>query len=272
MGKLIRWSGSKSYLTKEIISYFPKKFDIYYEPFLGSGSVFLDFNPKKAVVNDIDINLIKLWLEFKTNGINLIKEYKILRRRFIKNRNFYYKVRNRFNKLKKTVDFYFLTRTCYNALIRYNSKGEFNSPIHFSRNGMNPNMIYEEYFQTLSLIKRSSFLNLDYKEALKTVTQKDFIFFDPPYAEIKKNSLYLKNFDTENFHSFLKQLNEKKIKWALTYGEKEIPEEIYKHNIKLKEMDSQFRKLKKINYKTIENLYLNYDIKIIKNKSLTDYL
>ncbi|WP_281411827.1 DNA adenine methylase [Candidatus Phytoplasma meliae] len=61
MQNFINWVGSKKKLLPQLLPLIPKKFKTYYEPFLGSGALYLSLKPKKAVLNDNDVNLMRIW-------------------------------------------------------------------------------------------------------------------------------------------------------------------------------------------------------------------
>ena len=58
---IIKWSGSKRSQSSEIIEYFPKEIDTYYEPFVGGGALLFELSPKKAVINDSNKELMNVY-------------------------------------------------------------------------------------------------------------------------------------------------------------------------------------------------------------------
>ena len=60
---VIKWSGSKRSQSAVIKEYLPEKFNRYYEPFIGGGSMIYAINPTDAVCGDICVPLIDLWNE-----------------------------------------------------------------------------------------------------------------------------------------------------------------------------------------------------------------
>jgi len=262
MGNLIKWTGSKSYLAKQIISFFPDFSGTYYEPFLGGGSILLNLRPSNAMGSDIDKNLIHLWNKLKNEPFSLLKEYKCHYFNLKKERKYYYEIRERFNSNKDPSDFFFLLRTCHNGLVRYSRKGDFNSSLHIGRKGMSPELVRRLLLKHLPQIRRTEFIHSNY------LGKNDFIFFDPPYEEIEKGSIYNGSFDHNELFQRLKNLNERGVKWALTYGASPIPKEIYSYKKDLKKSNSSFSRLKGKESIVREQLYLNYPPKYRETKIL----
>lgn len=172
----LKWAGGKRWLVPHIQPYWEQhSFRRLVEPFCGSLSVALGLCPKKALLND--------------NILPLIHFYKTLKKGFfiqsqLKNSKvFYYKTRKRFNELLKqevfsdeTAElFYYLNRTGYNGLCRFNSRGEFNVPF-----GRYKKINYKKDFLSYRQVFKSwSFSSLDF-EKLK-IRKEDFIYADPPY-------------------------------------------------------------------------------------------
>lgn len=271
MGDLIKWTGSKSYLANEIISYFPNNFKTYYEPFLGGGSILLTLKAPNSIANDKDSNLISLWKEIKNNYISLIEEYRKHYKRLKKGKDYYYKIRERFNKNNNPSDFFFLIRTCHNGLIRYSEEGKFNTALHLGRDGMQPEKVRKLILKHLPQIKRTTFLNMDYIDLLKKVDDKDFIFFDPPYKEMKDGTIYNEKFNHFLFYQSLRDLNKREIRWALTYGKTPIPQDLYVYRTALERSNSSFSRLKRKRSIIQESLYLNFSPKYKKTK-ITNFL
>lgn len=261
----IKWSGSKRYLAEEIISYFPLQCNTYFEPFLGSGAILLKYLPNKSSVGDIYDPLIKLWKNIQCNPNWLYDEYVKRYNKFQEDTNFYYEIRSKYNSNFDPEDLFFLTRTCYNGLIRFNKEGNFSTSCHFGRSGMKPERVEKLLLKTSLLLSKVCIMCEDYEEAIKRISTNDFMYLDPPY--FKSKGTYFGNFDESRLFYNLEKLNSKNIKWCLSYDGKTniddnvrlIPSYLYKRHIALKSKPSSFRKLKnKKNTMVQESLYLNY--------------
>jgi DNA adenine methylase len=161
------------------------------EPFLGSGVVLFNVQPQQAIVNDINPHIIRLYQMIYTGDLtpDEVRAYLLSEGKKLSSHgeNYYYSVRERFNKTGNPLDFLFLNRTCYNGLIRFNSKGEFNVP--FCRE---PNRLSEAYvskivnriaqIQQIMRNKEWEFRVGDWKECVKNVEANDFVYLDPPYT------------------------------------------------------------------------------------------
>lgn len=267
LNPVIKWSGSKRKVAVELSKKILSK-DRYFEPFVGGGSMLPFRGVDKGIASDIIPELIVLWNEIKNNPEITASEYKV---RWDKLQNdghgAYYEIRHNFNKTKDPFDFLFLTRTCVNGLIRYNSNGEFNNSIHKNRPGINPERLKEILKEWSYLIKGIEFFNQDYRETLSLTTKKDFVFLDPPYGGTKGR--YTKNdFNVTDFYNELEKLNSKGVSWMLTFdgnaGGREydfqLPKEIYKNKFFVQTGNSPFTKLMKTSIdKVNESVYTNYN-------------
>lgn len=269
----LKWTGSKRYIAEEIISYFPKKIDNYYEPFAGGASVFINLLQSNIKINkyhisDIDSNSIQILDLASSNPNSLCQNYHMLWQYLkyqsgVKKTEFYNQIRKEFNKDKSVAAYFlFLNRTCFNGLIRYNSKGEFNTAYHLNRDGITPKnllKILNNYSDACSekqiYFKVRSFLELEEPGA------DDFLYLDPPYANTEE--MYHDGFDLQKFYEWLATL---KCKYALSFNGKNnkkdntqaVPQHLYKQHIYLKESKSSFNRLQKSDIITSESLYLNY--------------
>lgn len=268
---IIKWTGSKRSQSENIISYFPKLINTYYEPFIGGGSVLRqllesDVKVKNYIVGDTCKPLIELWNYIKDNPLELLEHYTYHWNELKKTRvEYYYKIRTEFNNTYDPLLFFFLTRTSVNGLVRFNSKGEFNSAFNHLREGIHPDRLRKIVLEWSDKIQPVKFNYNDYKETLKNVSEKDFIYFDPPYADT--DTMYFGKFNQQDFFNYLEQLNNKNIKWLLSYdgfAESEnvkrnfVPKELYKEHIYLKSGISGFRKITKVFVDVYESLYINY--------------
>lgn len=269
LNPVIKWSGSKRKVATELSSFILEK-ERYFEPFVGGGSMLPFRGVEKAVASDIIPELIDLWNLIKEEPKKVSKEYKLRWEKLQKEgHEVYYDIRSEFNKTKNPNDFLFLTRTCVNGLIRYNSNGEFNNSMHKNRPGINPVSLEKIIQEWSTFIKGVEFLKQDYRETLNGTTKNDFVFLDPPYGGTKGR--YTKNeFNVEDFYGELEKLNSRGVKWMLTFdgsaGSREynydLPKEIYKNKFFVNTGNSPFTKLMKTSIDQInEAVYTNYKIK-----------
>lgn len=227
----LKWTGSKRAFAKHIIDRInPDAIRHYIEPFAGGANLGLKLMELKGygietyTFTDTNRDLIGLWNVIINEPYALIESYRhqwesINSYDDIETRKaYYYKKREYFNQFRDSNTFFFLLRTCYNGMVRYNSKGDFNSPYHFSRKGMHPDKVASiiDYWTTLLQMMDVVFDVKDYK-GLSDVSfqQGTFIFFDPPYINIKKNSIYDGNIDHKALFAELNKLPNH-VSWALT--------------------------------------------------------
>lgn len=193
---VLKWVGGKRQLLPEITKYIPSKYTTYYEPFLGGGAVLFDIQPSKAVVNDINGELINVYNVIKNNLEDLIAELSNTEK-YNNTSECFYAIReldrepkkyNKLTNIEKAARVLYLNKTCYNGLYRVNSMGEFNSPFG---NYKNPNIINDitlkavsKYFNEANI----NFLNGDFANTVKGIKKGSFVYFDPPYAPISKTS------------------------------------------------------------------------------------
>ena len=239
--------GDKYRILNQILPYFPTQINTYVEPFVGGGSVFLNVNAQKFVLNDIDKNMIKLhnylctcssctdiFFEQITNRIlelglsrsfmedvvpsDLKSEYpKTYYAKY--NKESYAHLRDEYNKNKENVlDLYLLLIYGFNRILRFNSKGDFNLPVgnvDFNKNVVNA---LKTYFKNVCS-KTIHFFNFDYKEFVNLLTYKenDFIYLDPPYLITFSEYNKLWNEDKEReLLELLDELARNKVKWAIS--------------------------------------------------------
>jgi len=262
----IKWTGSKRSQAQEIISYFPKSINTYYEPFLGSGAILGHLKQEKAVCSDVNKPLMLLWQEVQNNPQKMATDYRNKWNALQKNgHTYFYRIRDDFNRQQSPLDFLFLTRTCVNGLIRYNNKGEFNNSLHHTRKGMHPDRLEKIILAWSDIIGGHEFHNQSYEITTKKAKVGDFVYLDPPY--FNTGTRYFGAINFEDFIGFLESLNNKGVRYALSYdgqrGDKsyvvKLPKTLYKRHVMLHSGNSTFNKVQngKVE-KVYESLYLNY--------------
>jgi len=183
---VLRWVGGKRGIINEIVKYVPKTYNTYYEPFLGGGAVLFHLQPKIAIVNDINYELINLYSIIRDDVDGLILDLK----EHVIDINYYKSIRSldrlpnyhmEVGRLKKASRMIYLNKTCFNGLYRVNSRGEFNVPFSVARTGK---IIDEDRLRAVSRYLNNNdvlFQNQDFYESMRSACNNDFIYIDPPY-------------------------------------------------------------------------------------------
>ena len=187
---------------------------LWVEPFMGSGVVGFNLRPSNP-------HLIAFYNALKSEKFSsavvrdfLTEEGKILSEH---DEKYYYEVRERFNKFHEPLDFLFLNRSCFNGLIRFNGKGQFNVPYghkpqRFSKAYVTKIVNQVRYVEECLLLYDWSFVCQDFRKTLAQVGNLNsvFIYCDPPY--IGRNNNYYDSWtdvDECSLSSMLKQSNKK---------------------------------------------------------------
>ncbi len=252
MKPLVKYRGGKSKEIPHLINHIPKYSGRYIEPFFGGGALYFHLKPKQAIINDINSKLIAFYNGVKNDFDNLKKEleeigkiYKINRKKFEElkqktpeqrvkddNETLYYKIRDMFNDLtdKKCSDallYFFINKTAYSGMIRYNSKGEFNVPYGRYAN-LNTSLVTTAHSKLLS---NTEIYNLDYNDIFEMAGEDDFMFLDPPYdcvfsdygnAEYKEDG-----FNEKNHKELADNFRNLKCKALMVIGRTPLTEELY---------------------------------------------
>ncbi|HLO83605.1 MAG TPA: DNA adenine methylase [Nostocaceae cyanobacterium] len=196
----LKWAGGKSRLIQQYKDYFPKSFDTYYEPFLGGGAVFFYLQPQRAILTDINAELINAYCCVRDEVEDLINELKKHQERHsLNNPNYYYDVRDyeQGSNLEKAARLIYLNKTCFNGLYRVNSQGKFNVPMGRYKN---PGICQEDLLRSASEALKDAEIKVnDFTAILDyAVSSNDFVFCDPPYYPLSSTS----NFTAYSQNSF----------------------------------------------------------------------
>ncbi|MGH7800737.1 MAG: DNA adenine methylase [Thermodesulfobacteriota bacterium] len=185
----LKWAGGKQWLAPFAPLLLPPNFSgVYFEPFLGAGAFFFAVEPAKAVLTDINSELITTYIAIKENlslVIEALKSYPY-------NKDFYYYIRSKKPHIPHLLAarIIYLNRTCWNGLYRVNQSGEFNVP--FGR-FKNPIICDEGRLRSaVKLLNRAKIYCCDFQKAVEVTRRGDFVYFDPPYITGHKDNGFLK--------------------------------------------------------------------------------
>lgn len=234
----VKWAGGKRQLIPQMVSYLPKQFNTYIEPFVGGGALFFYMLPEKAILIDTNEELINCFQVIKNNVKELIELLKNHRNE----KKYYYQIRaldrkpqsyNRLSKIEKASRMIYLNRCCYNGLYRVNSKGQFNVPFGKYKN---PKFCDEENLNAVSsALKNVDIIHGSFETCLDHSKVGDFVYFDPPYHPLSLTSSFT-SYTKENFgkesqrklFNVFKQLDERGCKLLLSNSYNTFILDLYK--------------------------------------------
>lgn len=237
LNPIIKWSGGKKDEIKSFIKYIPNDIDIYLEPFIGGGAVYFHLCNHKNVINDVHIELVDFYNAIK-NGYsediyNFMEENK-------NDEETYYKIRDKFvinTPLDNAKRFYYLRKTCYRGMMRYNSKGGFNIPY-----GRYKTISYDELKNKNyeELLKKTEVLNHSFEYIFENYNDKqNFMFLDPPYDSEFTNYGYC-SFGKEEQKKLAECFKKTDIRCLMIIGKTDFIQELYRDYI-VDEYDKNYR-------------------------------
>ena len=185
----LKWPGGKQWFANHYLEIIPAEYNNYYEPFLGGGSFFFALRPEKAVISDINSELINLYIVMRDKPHELKKLMN--QHQCAHCQTYYYQVRESSydTESEKAARFLYLNRTCFNGMYRVNKEGKFNVPIGTKNNCIYDIDLFDEYAQ---ILKAANIFTDDFEKTIAKAQKGDLIFADPPYAVQKKQDGFIK--------------------------------------------------------------------------------
>lgn len=233
----LKWAGGKSRLLSTFEDYFPESFDSrknhYFEPFIGGGAVFFHLLPPRAIISDLNPELVNCYNVVRTRVDALIKalqEHK-------NDKDHYYHVRaldpQNLSDVERAARLIFLNKTCFNGLYRVNSRGQFNVP--FGRYS-NPKICDQANLHAVSsALSEVQILCGAFEHVLKRARPGDFVYLDPPYQPISATANFtgytatsFGNEDQERLASTVRSLSKKGCLVMLSNSNSDFVRRLYK--------------------------------------------
>lgn len=193
---IVKWAGGKTKLLSELAARLPAAYGRYYEPFCGGAALFFSLRPERAVLGDVNADLIGAYRVAADQHEKLLSVLEHHRANHCA--DWYRQTREDWNanayatdSVARAATFIYLNRTCFNGLWRVNRAGEFN--VSMGR--------YKDPFAGIAdriraaspAIVRAEIRHGDYRETLLDVEAGDFVYLDPPYDPVTP---------TANFRSY----------------------------------------------------------------------
>ena len=236
----LKWVGGKRQLIPEIKRLLPRGLanHLYCEPFIGGGALFFELQPKRAVINDYNGELINVYRVIRENPDELIEDL----RRHENTASYFYSLRaldrnpgfDLLGDIQRASRIIYLNKTCYNGLYRVNNEGQFNAPFGKYKN---PNIVNEPIIRAVSKYLRSNEIRIyndDYEAVLRDMPNNAFVYLDPPYHPISESSNFTgyvqggwSEEDQIRLRDDCNRLNERGIRFLLSNSAAAFIKEIY---------------------------------------------
>lgn len=251
MNPMIKYRGGKSKEIAHFVNNMPSEYNRYIEPFFGGGALYFYLEPENAIINDVNTKLYSFYQQMKDeypvarkqlDELQMLyeknqKEYEQLKgqrpdeRIENKNEALYYKMRDMFNhkinsEYLDAVVYFFINKTAYSGMIRYNANGEFNVPFGRYKN-FNTKLITDNHYE---LLRKTSIYNADYSEIFSMAGNDDFIFLDPPYDCVFSdygNETYKDGFGEDEHRRLANDFINLPCKALLVIGKTTLTQELY---------------------------------------------
>jgi DNA adenine methylase len=220
----LRWAGSKRRLLPKLKTFWTGRHTRYVEPFAGSACLFFALSPKKALLGDLNSELIATYIEVKYRLKAVLKELAALppwdKEEYLRLRSL---APSQLGAHARAARFIYLNRFCFNGIYRTNLEGQFNVPYSGDRCGAVP---VDEVFQTCSKhLRGARFVRGDFERVLKHVQTGDLVYLDPPYA-VRARRVF-REYDPSTFthddiarlRSWMVRLNTAGIDFVVSYAE-----------------------------------------------------
>ena len=216
--QLLKWIGNKQRFAHEIISFFPKRFGTYHEPFLGSGAVLGVLSPNKAEAADSFKPLISIWQTLRDDP-KTVKDW--YRERWLEAQEGekveqYEKIKARYNAGANAADFLYLTRAAYGGVVRFRKADGYMStpcgahrPIHFGTFGRR----VDEWAHR---VRGTAFFHREYAESLERAREGDVVYCDPPYSHSQAILYGAQGFDQDDLFKCIEKAKARGVFVALS--------------------------------------------------------
>lgn len=190
----INYMGGKFNSLKFILPIIPERINTFYDMFAGSGTVALNVEASKYVINDRVTPLIELHDYLITNNYeqihdNILKDISQYELHNLEG-NGYLRLRKEYNEDKCPRKLYALTQHSFNYLMRFNMSGEFNASFGKGKCKLGKNALtklkgYTNHFND----DNTTTLNKDFRDLFDVATIKtgDYVYLDPPYEQTLAN-------------------------------------------------------------------------------------
>lgn len=212
--QLLKWIGNKQRLAPRILENFPSAWNVYHEPFLGSGGVLGTLAPERAFASDVLSPLMEVWALLELDPERLISDYALYRDRIDLGEDkgdVYRAALDSFNQSPNGHDFIFLTRACYGGVVRFRKMdGAMSTPC-----GAHIPVSSDSFRKRVEAwsprVQGATFRTVDFRYAFGDVRRGDMVYCDPPYTDSQAILYGAQEF---KLHDLLEEIDRAKSKGA----------------------------------------------------------
>jgi DNA adenine methylase len=193
----LKWPGGKRWLAVDLAKMIrPFLSGVYYEPFLGGGATFFELMPRRAVLSDINTDLVNVYLQVRKNHESVLERLRGIR----VEASVYNEIRARRsrNQLQRAVDFLYLNRTAWGGIYRLNSTGRFNVP--YGGGKRTPESLWRNGLlsSAAKALEKAAIVACDFEVMLEKATKGDVVYCDPTYTVAHDNNGFIR-YNESNF-------------------------------------------------------------------------
>ncbi|OQW29913.1 MAG: hypothetical protein A4E19_11205 [Nitrospira sp. SG-bin1] len=219
----LRWAGSKKQHIPRLSQFWSPKYTRYVEPFAGSAALFFHIQPKRALLGDINDELITTLKTVRLSPTGVSHALSSMP----KGKLYYNEMRETdpasLGSIMRAARFIYLNRFCFNGLYRTNSKGKFNVPYGGVKSGSIPSS--EQLKKCAALLHRAELVSWDFRKTLAKAKKGDFVYLDPPYAVgnrrvfVEYGKQLFSEKDIKALRRILERISKKGVKFVLSYAD-----------------------------------------------------
>ena len=265
---ILRWVGGKTHITRKLLQFLPEDFyeRLYFEPFLGGGSLFFASKPHKAYLSDANIALINCY-KYVREKPKLISLYL---KTHLKNSSepYYYCIRKIYNRSNlsaaQAARFIYLNKTCFNGIFRVNKNGEFNVPYGRKDPPLLPST--EELISAAMALKKANLTTMSFENIGETINNYSFVYLDPPYPPLNGTANFTHytkdrfvDSDQKKLSIKVKEVDKKGAKFIMTNADTPLIREFYSNYKIIQISTTRYVTCKSKKHQVRELIITNYD-------------
>ena len=235
---ILKWAGGKGRLLAQLEPLLPPGVELmrHVEPFFGGGALFFSRTPERALIADVNPELVNAYRTVRDDVQGLIAQLARLAAQHSKDA--YYLVRAEYNgsrqmsPTRRAAMFIYMNKTCFNGLHRVNRRGHFNVPAGSYKN---PRILDSEALLAANaLLARADIRCEPFESLLEAARPGDFVYFDPPYEPVSRTANFTgyaaNGFDADDqrrLRDVFRELDRRGAKLMLSNSDAPLIRELY---------------------------------------------